>query len=68
MEDYTPEAAEFRAKVKTFLSENLPPDWNGMGAFTKEQRAIFVQDWRKILADNQLLAVAWAPTLSLIHI
>ena len=61
MEDYSPEAAKFRAKVKTFLSGNLPTDWNGMGNFTKEQRATFVQDWRKILADNQLLAVAWAP-------
>ena len=27
--DYPPQAQEFRAKVKAFLGEQLPPGWTG---------------------------------------
>ncbi len=61
MDDYTPEAAAFRARIKDFLAEHLPADWSGMGAFTPDERRAFIGEWRRTLAENQLLAVAWPP-------
>jgi alkylation response protein AidB-like acyl-CoA dehydrogenase len=56
---YPPEANEFRAKVRTFLAEQLPPDWPGIGALTREQALAFTEHWRAILHDHGLLAVSW---------
>jgi len=61
VDDYTPEAAAFRARIKDFLAENLPADWSGMGAFSPDERTAFVNGWRRTLAESQLLAVAWPP-------
>ena len=61
MEDYSSEAANFRAEIKIFLDENLPSTWAGMGAFTPDERNTFVSDWRKTLSERQLLAGAWPP-------
>jgi len=61
VDDYTPEAAAFRARIKDFLAEHLPADWSGMGAFTPDERRAFIGEWRRTLAENQLLAVAWPP-------
>ncbi len=59
MDDYTPEAAAFRARIRAFLAEHLPEGWAGMGAFTPEERTAFITEWRATLSANQLLAVAW---------
>ncbi|MED5542022.1 MAG: acyl-CoA dehydrogenase family protein [Actinomycetota bacterium] len=59
MEDYSAEAANFRADIKNFLGENLPSGWSGMGGFTLDERAAFVANWRRTLSEHQLLAVAW---------
>ena len=56
VEDYSSEAANFRAEIKIFLDENLPSTWAGMGAFTPDERKTFVSDWRKTLSERQLLA------------
>ena len=56
---YTAEAEAFRAKIQTFLAENLPTDWMGMGALSPTERVEFVASWRPTLAEHQLLAVAW---------
>ncbi len=56
---YSPAAEAYRAKIKAFLAEHLPPGWTGVGALEREQRAAFVEQWRQTLADNHLLAVAW---------
>ncbi len=56
---YTSEAETFRSTIKTFLEANLPPDWEGMGALDPEERTEFVARWRPILAEHDLLAVAW---------
>jgi alkylation response protein AidB-like acyl-CoA dehydrogenase len=56
---YSAEAEAYRAKIKAFLAENLPSDWQGLGALGKDERTQFTESWRKILADHQLLAVAW---------
>jgi alkylation response protein AidB-like acyl-CoA dehydrogenase len=57
--NYTPEAEAFRQKIQAFLAENLPANWSGMGALSPEERATFIEDWRRRLGDAGLLAVAW---------
>ena len=56
---YTAEAEAYREKIQAFLAEHLPPDWRGLGALDPEAGTGFVADWRRILADHDLLAVAW---------
>ncbi len=56
---YSPAAEAYRAKIKAFLAEHLPPGWSGLGTLEREERMAFVERWRQTLADNQLLAVAW---------
>jgi alkylation response protein AidB-like acyl-CoA dehydrogenase len=55
-----PERAErFRADVRVFLAENLPPDWHGLGALGPAERDDFERSWRATLARNNMLAVSW---------
>ena len=61
MDDYTPEAAAFRARIREFLAANLPEGWSGLGGFTPDERGAFISEWRGTLASNQMLAVAWPP-------
>ena len=56
---YSEQAQAYRAKIKSFLADNLPANWNGLGALESTARAEFVEKWRQTLADNKLLAVAW---------
>jgi len=56
---YTSQAEAFRAEIRSFLADNLPAGWAGMGAFSPEERSSFVDSWRATLAENNLLAVAW---------
>ena len=45
--------------MQTFLKENLPDGWTGIGAFEREAAEAFVADWRQKLAANSLLAPSW---------
>jgi len=56
---YSAEAQAFRARIKTFLAEHLPAGWKGLGALESSERSVFVEQWRRTLSDNGLLAVAW---------
>ncbi|MGH9206784.1 MAG: acyl-CoA dehydrogenase family protein [Acidimicrobiales bacterium] len=56
---YPPEAEGYREKVQAFLSEHLPSGWRGIGALDPREAAEFSHAWRKTLADNGFLAVAW---------
>ncbi|MGH1488992.1 MAG: acyl-CoA dehydrogenase family protein [Acidimicrobiales bacterium] len=56
---YTEVAEKFRLKIQDFLAQNLPAGWSGAGALSPEQRADFMAGWRPLLAENDLLAVAW---------
>ena len=56
---YSAEAEAYRQKIQAFLAEHLPASWEGVGALDPEARRQFVAEWRRTLADNQLLAVAW---------
>jgi alkylation response protein AidB-like acyl-CoA dehydrogenase len=56
---YPPEAEEFRAEVKGFLSAHLPADWAGIGALDEEPAWEFARKWRALLAEHGYLSIAW---------
>jgi alkylation response protein AidB-like acyl-CoA dehydrogenase len=56
---YSAEAEAFRAKVRDFLAEHLPPGWQGIGALPKDEALTFTERWRATLHEHGLLAVAW---------
>src|SRR3954463_12384020 len=56
---YSPEAEEYREKIRGFLAEHLPSDWHGVGALPGAQRGPWLDEWRATLADAGLLAVSW---------
>jgi len=56
---YPPETEEFRNRIRTFLDDNLPDGWQGIGALQGEERVTFQKQWRQTLSDNQLLAPNW---------
>jgi len=56
---YSREAEAFREKIHAFLAEKLPADWRGIGALSPEEADKFSYEWRKILHENNLLALHW---------
>ena len=57
---YPPEAEEYRARVRGIIEGAVPSGWKGLGAISDEaERAAFKKHWRKVLSDEQLLAVSW---------
>src|ERR1700712_753960 len=55
----SPEESVYRATVRAFLAEHLPPDWKGVGALSAEEQPEFVTKWRRTLFDNGFLGIAW---------
>jgi len=56
---YSDRADAFRTEVRTFLDQQLPADWTGIGALPRDEAVRFVHEWRGILHDAGLLAPAW---------
>ncbi|MFM7536466.1 MAG: acyl-CoA dehydrogenase family protein, partial [Acidimicrobiales bacterium] len=56
---YPSEAEAFRSKIRAFLAEHLPADWQGVGALGADGAREFADRWRKVLRENNLLAVSW---------
>jgi alkylation response protein AidB-like acyl-CoA dehydrogenase len=57
---YSEAAEAYRAKIKAFLAEQLPPDWRGVQALPHAQRRAWVDDhWRPMLVKNGFFAVGW---------
>ena len=56
---YSDEAEAFRSRIQTFLKENLPDGWAGLGALPIDDIHEFSLDWRQKLAANGLLAPSW---------
>jgi alkylation response protein AidB-like acyl-CoA dehydrogenase len=57
---HTAEAEAFRSRIREVIRENLPPDWQGIGALSDRDDADrFVEQWRATLAANRLLGVSW---------
>jgi alkylation response protein AidB-like acyl-CoA dehydrogenase len=53
------DAARFRAEVRTFIGELVPPGWQGIGALPPAERAVFTARARAALAASGWLAPAW---------
>jgi alkylation response protein AidB-like acyl-CoA dehydrogenase len=57
---HTPEGEAFRERIRALLADNLPADWQGIGAIADRDEAdAFVEKWRATLAANGLLGVSW---------
>jgi alkylation response protein AidB-like acyl-CoA dehydrogenase len=56
---YPPQAEAFRERVQAFLTEHLPPDWQGIGALAKPEALAFQERWRAKLHEHGLLAPMW---------
>jgi alkylation response protein AidB-like acyl-CoA dehydrogenase len=56
---YSPEAEEYREKVRAFLAEHLPADWRGIGALPPEDVEPFTKQWRTTLHAAGYLATSW---------
>jgi alkylation response protein AidB-like acyl-CoA dehydrogenase len=56
---YSPEAEVFRDEVRAFLAANLPDDWRGIGLLSHDDAQRFVTEWRVVLGEHRMLAVAW---------
>jgi hypothetical protein len=56
---YDPEVDVFRSQVQSFLAENLPADWQGIGVLPAEEAHAWVMEWRKILHRERYLAPGW---------
>lgn len=55
----SPAAESVRAAVHRFLDDNLPADWQGIGALDPEAEAEFRRNWREALVQERLIAPAW---------
>lgn len=56
---YPVEAEEFRNEIRQFLLEQLPDDWQGIGALSESEREEFSRRWKQVLHERGLLAVTW---------
>jgi alkylation response protein AidB-like acyl-CoA dehydrogenase len=57
---FSPEQEAFRAKVQTFLRDNLPPGW-GKAGFRPDGMSMieFMRDWQRRLYEGGFLGMAW---------
>lgn len=51
--------AAFRERVTSFLDRSLPAGWSGVGKLGPEEADAFAEQWRKVLAQEGLLAPSW---------
>ncbi|HZP29741.1 MAG TPA: acyl-CoA dehydrogenase family protein, partial [Acidimicrobiia bacterium] len=56
---YPASAEAFRARVRAFLAEHLPPGWRGVGALPEAEAACFAEEWRRTLYEHGLLGLSW---------
>jgi alkylation response protein AidB-like acyl-CoA dehydrogenase len=56
---FPPEAETFRAEVRAFLADQLPPDWRGLGALDRDEAEAFTTKWRRTLADHGMIGITW---------
>ncbi len=56
---YPAETDAYRATITSFLDDNLPSGWAGVGALSESERESFSGEWRKTLRANNLLAPNW---------
>lgn len=59
MQERPGETVGFRDEVCTFLRDNLPAGWAGVGALAGPQRREFVGNWRRRIGQAKLIGVTW---------
>ena len=52
--DYSPEAAKFRAQIRSMLAANLPARWVGLGDKSLDEREEFCARWRPPAPDSRV--------------
>ena len=55
----SPEEREFRAGLRTWLEENLPPGWNTPDWTEPEDRVAFLKEWSRKLHEAGYSGLAW---------
>jgi alkylation response protein AidB-like acyl-CoA dehydrogenase len=56
---FTPEQEAFRAEVRAFLAQSLPPDWEGADNAIDDESYEFGRQFLKKLAPKRWIAPAW---------
>jgi hypothetical protein len=56
---FPPETEAFRQRIRSFLAEHLPAGWSGLGGIPTEEVLPFLDQWRKVLHEHDLLAPSW---------
>ena len=56
---YSPQAEQFRQKVRAFLAEHLSSDWAGIGTLATDEVQQFTDEWRALLYEHGFLGLAW---------
>ena len=56
---YSAEAEAYRKTVRALLDEYLPADWSGIESLPPEEQDPWLERWRAVLAEHQLLAPSW---------
>ncbi|WP_433602349.1 acyl-CoA dehydrogenase family protein [Nocardia sp. CA-135953] len=57
--DYPPEVDTLRARIREFLTRELPSDWAGLGALGSDEARRFTAWWRGRLAETGYIAPSW---------
>ncbi len=58
--DYPPEVEPFRAEIRQWLADNLPPGWGTPGlAMTKQERRAFNRQWTAKLFAGGWICASW---------
>lgn len=56
---YDLEAQKFREMIRQVLADELPADWQGIGALDEEARQEFLASWRTVLLERRLFVPGW---------
>lgn len=56
---FPPETEALRLKIRTFLDQELPDDWGGIGTLEGAEYTEFVASWRHKLYEGGWLATSW---------
>jgi len=56
---YSVGAERYRAQIRAFLAEHLPPRWQGVPSIPEPDRGVWLEQWRSLLSEHNLLAPEW---------
>lgn len=56
---YDNKVEQFRQGIRQILADELPTDWQGIGALDETARGEFLTRWRAVLLERRLFAPSW---------